>query len=182
MIRFRFTYDKKALDSLIDLYESIPSKAILIMRDRVRPFVDEQLNRRLRTPPQRVSGFGMRWTPSRNEADSNKTPNTPYGYYSRQKAAFYATRGFGMGIPTRRTGGIPDSWFVRARYTEDKIGEINVRNTDPRSHYVVGDYQQDFHRIHGWPRATQVLREIMLTSQEMLVEELGKMFEKLGRI
>lgn len=77
----------------------------------------------------------------------------PYGEFpwttEKQKRAFFATGGFGGGIPGSRTGDLSRSWHTI--YTFDALGgNINIVNDEPYMPFVQGEYQQEFHRITGW--------------------------------
>lgn len=69
----------------------------------------------------------------------------------KQRRAFFATNGFGRGIPTKRMGGIEDGWEVRTRIEQDASGEFVIINTAPYAQWVIGKDQQRFHEITGWP-------------------------------
>ncbi len=67
----------------------------------------------------------------------------------RQQRAFFATDGFGRGIPTERTGALLDSYAVQTNLT-DEGGVFEVVNTAPHAPFVIGDDQQPFHEDIGW--------------------------------
>ena len=47
--------------------------------------------------------YPIKWTRSTHPEDAGKKPNTAFGYYSRQKKAFFLSQGFGKGTPSKRT-------------------------------------------------------------------------------
>lgn len=125
--------------------------------------------RRLRRVPGRPS-YPLRWAPSRHAEDAGKTPNTRWGYYSRQKAAFFATDGFGKGIPTRRTGAITDAWdgeYIREGASE---GLYRIFNSNPDHVYVQGELQQPFHKDTGWDYAPDVIDDAQVELISILDE------------
>lgn len=77
----------------------------------------------------------------------------------RQRRAYFATRGFGKGIPYRRTGKLLRSWqFV------DLQNGIEVRNNAPYAAFVygrlgvrAGAWKQQFHTNTGWITAADVI-------------------------
>lgn len=86
-----------------------------------------------------------------------RSPNDPVNWTSdKQRMAFFATRGFGRGIPTVRSGALVKAWKVTTKRLRD--GELFIiENLKAWAIYVVGSKQQRFHRDTGWPRADLVL-------------------------
>lgn len=80
----------------------------------------------------------------------------------KQRKAFFATDGFGRGIPTRRTGKVSSGWKVEFR---DNV--IKLYNRVPYARFVYGGFdirtenQQPFHRNTGWITGLQGRRLIM---------------------
>jgi hypothetical protein len=85
----------------------------------------------------------------------------------RQKAAFFATDGFGGGIPTKRTGKVQASWQVKV---ERDLGAFSVivENITDYAKFVYGSlaksgnaakrFQQPFHKDTGYPLATETVQ------------------------
>ena len=72
----------------------------------------------------------------------------------KQRKAFFATDGFGRGIPTRRTGYVNRSWVYTPIKTPDG-GILVFRNTAPYAKFVFGSFddvkpKQRFHTNTGW--------------------------------
>lgn len=104
----------------------------------MKPSVDAALN----TPPGPVR-YPIQWTSE------------------KQRRAFFATDGFGRGIPTRRSNKVL-AW----RFTWDSEGAGKGRfvlaNSVPYARYVYGGFaprtrrlRQRFHANTGWPNASQ---------------------------
>ncbi len=80
----------------------------------------------------------------------------------KQRKAFFATNGFGNGIPYRRTGLVNRSWELLAVERGDGQVEIVLLNTAAYASFVYGTfnnndrYQQGFHRNSGWQRARTI--------------------------
>lgn len=80
----------------------------------------------------------------------------------KQRKAFFASDGFGRGIPTRRTGKVSQGWKVTFK---DKV--IKLYNRVPYARYVYGGFdsrtenQQRFHRNTGWITGLEGRQEIM---------------------
>lgn len=73
------------------------------------------------------------------------------------RRAFFASDGFGRGIPTGRTGELLKSWDAAFAFTEDG-GAFSVWNTAEHAPYVVGDLQQPMF-AGRWVHAPSALDE-----------------------
>lgn len=82
-------------------------------------------------PPERTGGERLR------------------GMTKRQRRAFYATNGFGRGIPTFRTHATAHLWDITHTVVHGG-GQIDLLNSSAYADYVVGDDQQPFHADQGW--------------------------------
>ena len=81
----------------------------------------------------------------------------------KQRKAFFATDGFGKGIPTKRTGKLQKGWMVDA-IADGKAVNIVILNTNDYAKYVVGSlaqnasnasrFQQRMHKNTGWELAS----------------------------
>jgi len=81
----------------------------------------------------------------------------------RQRRAFFATDGFGAGIPYRRTGALGRSWSVAGTRDEGSF-TITIETSSPTARFVVGGlsqvigprttYKQKFHTNTGWQTAS----------------------------
>lgn len=67
----------------------------------------------------------------------------------RQRAAFFASKGFGKGIPYTRTHGLVKAWDVKVEASE-KGGSITVTNNAPAAEFVYGIRRQPFLVAIGW--------------------------------
>lgn len=84
---------------------------------------------------------------------------------AKSRRAFFATQGFGRGIPTVRTGTLFRAWQVSYRFSFPS-GVLILKNTDPAAKYVYGfkgQRQIPGHRATGWgrdlPPALQLIDE-----------------------
>lgn len=102
----------------------------------------------------------------------------------RQRRAYFATKGFGRGIPTRRTHELSQSWDVMiaidqiTRYEQFKVALldfmtkfgvgstptpppasiwVSVSNPVDYEQYVTGIHQQGFHQDTGWYQSVKVI-------------------------
>lgn len=81
-------------------------------------------------------------------------PRYPLRWKSaRQRRAFFASRGFGRGIPAQRTGALQRAWTIRYKpLTQGGDGEVQITNEAPYAGFVIGSDQQPFHLDTGWVR------------------------------
>lgn len=87
----------------------------------------------------------------------------------KQRRAFFASDGFGKGIPTKRTGALSDAWVVTFLPGTGAFAfRVRIANTNPASKYVFGTLarqlsraarsQQGFHKTTGWPLASPIVQ------------------------
>lgn len=76
----------------------------------------------------------------------------------RQRKAFFATDGFGRGIPTRRSGEIKGAWKVEF-IPDSRGGMLVLSNEHPAARFVQGFDQQGFHADTGWVTTAQASDE-----------------------
>lgn len=87
----------------------------------------------------------------------------------KQMRAFFATNGFGGGIPTRRTGALIRAWRVLTKFSVDG-GEIIAENTSPHADFVQGDRAQMMHLDTGWPQAAPIYAKYLPVYEDALIE------------
>ena len=73
----------------------------------------------------------------------------------KQRRAFFATDGFGRGIPTRRTGAYRKGYQVFVVPSPDGFLVV-LRNDNPAAAFVGGIWQQPFHQDTGWAKVSDV--------------------------
>jgi len=99
------------------------------------------------------STHGLRhYPPRRTHGKSN-----PYRWQSeKQRRAFFATKGFGGGIPSRRTGDLSRGWQASVDpYRKTLFNRV------PWAKYVMGDRQQKGHTTDGWRKLGKVIADNM---------------------
>ena len=146
VIRVTQTTDTAVLDDLVVFIEEYPD----LVFEQLESAVDEmepQMLAELQVEPGPVK-YPIQWTSE------------------RQRRAFFATDGFGKGIPTRRTNKVQQGWQGRIERSGDSFNYI-VENTVSYARYVYGSlaqnvgaatrFQQQFHRNTGWPSATNTV-------------------------
>jgi hypothetical protein len=91
----------------------------------------------------------LRYTPPK--------PTYPLRWQSpKQRAAFFATNGFGKGIPYQRTGKLNAGWDLTTVENANEMS-VQVENATPYARFVVGDDAQRMHLDTGWRQAAPVI-------------------------
>lgn len=124
-------------------------------------------------------------------ADLQQTPGKvkyPIAWTTeKQRRAFFATDGFGKGIPTKRTGALANAWIVTF-HGEGTRFNVVVQNEVPASRFVYGSlaqnlsqaarFQQGFHKTTGWPLASPI---VQFWLQEAMNEWRRQMIERISQ-
>ena len=98
----------------------------------------------------------------------------------KQRRAYFATNGFGAGIPYKRKRGprsLMGRWRV-AKYVSRQGNLITATNDSPVYKFVVEDPDhvdawQRFHRNTGWPSALQVA-EVFAVYSDIAATQIGE--------
>lgn len=146
----RLTIDADILDALRETAKEAPRAVQVFVERTVKGDLETDLNALRYTPPP---------------------PHFPRGQFpwksQRQRRAYFATNGFGGGIPYRRgMPGIASKWKVVVELTTNS-GLITAGNDSPAAPYVYAPHQQPFH-ANRWPDPDRTL----LTAQDRAVENL----------
>lgn len=110
----------------------------------------------------------------------------------RQRRAFFATNGFGKGIPYKRTGKLARSWTVTTR-VEGGTFQLVVRNPAAPAQFVYGTLnqqslsnamkpQQQFHRNTGWQTAVKTVNFWFEAAQEEYERRFDDELGEFGRL
>ena len=145
------------LGAYVDQLQRTPQAVEVFLNGTVRNYLDQRREIELGYVPGSVAK-PVEWTPA---AVQNKPANVNYGgnrYYSKQKAAYFATDGFGGGIPSTRTDAIANSWQTVIDLQTLTAGYIN---NHPATKFLLGTFQQRFHANTGWRREDLIALEIM---------------------
>lgn len=117
-------------------------------------------------------------------ADLRKAPGAvkyPIAWKSaKQRKAYFATDGFGRGIPTQRSGALGGGWRVTVVYAPNKITSIAARNDVPYRRFVTGEDQQPFHRNTGWQKDDDTLQIWSLIMADDVETGLIRSFYAVG--
>lgn len=95
----------------------------------------------------------------------------------RQERAFFATNGFGKGIPTQRTGALNASWESVSLTVASLGTSILIWNSQKYAKFVVGTFtsiapMQRFHRNTGWQPVILTIDRI----KQILIDGILKEF------
>lgn len=116
---------------------------------------------------------GLKHEPSQKTHDENN----PYQWQSeRQRKAFFATDGFGQGIPTVRTHEGVNSWTLKetdSNWTQVKIEGGNA--------FVQGDWQQKGHAADGWRKYADILKTNMAGAMQKAIAAVNDWLRKKGK-
>jgi hypothetical protein len=92
------------------------------------------------------------------------TVRYPFAFSTdKSRRAYFATKGFGRGIPYKRTGTLARAWEVHYSFAEGK-GQIIVVNTANAAKYVYGTPRQrqvPGHAHTGWGRDLPVAFQLI---------------------
>jgi hypothetical protein len=95
----------------------------------------------------------------------------------RQRRAFWATNGFGGGIPHVRTHGISQGW----KYTVN-AGEFAIFNDNPAVGYVEGAQQQPFLAAIGWLYAPPILEAFTTEAEAITMSNFQTAFDPFAGV
>ena len=91
----------------------------------------------------------------------------------RQRRAYFATDGFGWGIPYVRTDALKASWTTHIR--DQKDGAVfEVENKAQYAQYVVGDFAQPGHIHTGWASAAVLVARYREEASDILFDTWGE--------
>ncbi len=160
MFKANLKLDMDYLVTLQQLGAVMPEIVRVWAKKDLRPFVSKEVQVRLGRAPGTVH-YPIEWTSE------------------RQRLAFFASNGFGHGIPYQRSGELIKSWHVRGDY-RGGLTAIDIYNDAPQAQYVYGDevgrHQQMFHWNTGWPRFVDQAQIITLEADERIAEALPMLF------
>lgn len=139
MFRVEAIIDTDVIEAQRDLIENIAPEFGLAMRNEVVPLVTKKVQQTIAVYPPAVKH--------------------PFEFATdKSRRAYFATQGFGHGIPYQRTKTLYNSWKVELDRRMNE-GFIQIKNTAPYAGYVYGSgstegsYEQvPGHRNTGWGR------------------------------
>ena len=95
---------------------------------------------------------GLKHQPARVKHDKDN----PFRWTSeKQRRAYFATDGFGGGIPSTRTGALKEGWGYKE--TNSQWDRVQIANTTPYAKFVQGVNMQIGHIADKWRNVTDVI-------------------------
>jgi hypothetical protein len=130
-----------ALRGVIRNLEQTKERFQLVMQERKGDQLAARTLARLKTEPGKPN-YPIRWTSE------------------KQRRAFFATKGFGRGIPASRSNPsvVLEGWDAEFIPTPDG-GILAITNDVPHMKYVQGDLAQGFHRDTGYVQLEDVIED-----------------------
>lgn len=152
--------DDDIAEVLVNDLKTVPRKFKALYRTRINALAKTTLQKLQRTPPK--VKYPIQWK-SR-----------------KQQRYFFATRGFGKGIPTQRTGALQAGWKVidESDFTQGLFTIYNDATTRDYftgaviyfEEFVTGVNQQPFHRNTGWGQSQSILLEAMVSAEDVIIQ------------
>lgn len=152
MIEIEVRVDTDVLDAIADAAQTAPRRMNAAYKKRVKR-IRQRILDDLREYPGPVK-YPFKWKSE------------------RQRRAFFATDGFGWGIPYVRTNALKDGWQTRIEDRTD--GAIfSVENRAEYAQYVMGDWQQPGHLATGWNSAAEIVAKYREQATDELIDTWG---------
>ena len=152
-IRVDVMVDQDVLDAIAETARESPRRMSKAYKKRVKR-LRQQLLDELRQYPGKVK-YPFRWKSE------------------RQRRAFFATDGFGFGIPYVRTNALKEGWTTHIRDRRDGVIFEVVNNTD-YAEFVVGDWAQPGHIATGWRSAAVTIARFREQAVDELIDVWGE--------
>lgn len=153
-ISCQITIDTDVFDAITNVAKTAPRAVDALVNRSIRGDAEKRLIPQLQAEPSTVV-YPVAWTTE------------------RQRRAFFATNGFGAGIPTRRTGKTRAGWALVGEITSAGAGAgaLRVENNVPAARYVYFPRQQQFHKNTGWV-GSDTINRIVFEESEVLMNKL----------
>ena len=133
-------FDVRGVEELQAFLKSVPRGTIRAALDAMTTYIIGNDQRGLKHYPVRVA----------HDKDN------PYKWQSeKQRRAYFATGGFGKGIPYKRTGGLKDGW---QGHPTNNGYRMSIVNKSPYAEYVQGDKQQRGHAADKWRKIGAIVQ------------------------
>ena len=152
MIKIDVTVDTDVLDAISEAAKESPRRMNAAYKKRIKR-IRQRILDDLREYPGPVK-YPFRWKSE------------------RQRRAYFATDGFGWGIPYVRTNALKDGWTTHIRDT--RYGAVfEVVNNANYAEFVVGDWQQPGHIQTGWSSAAVIVAKYREQATDELINVWG---------
>lgn len=149
-IRATVIIDNDILDAVAETAEKAPKLMQTALRRNVRR-IASRIVQPLRKRPPKWKGK-RRW-----QSD-------------RQRRAYFATNGFGAGIPYQPTGRLTKGWDVEYVGRDAYNGEFAIVNPVKYAPFVQGDWAQKMHLDSGWPQLAPLVAKAREDINEVAIQ------------
>jgi hypothetical protein len=132
--------------------------------------------------------YPIAWKITGDAQSLGKRANMPGGMYSLQKAAYFATGGFGKGIPSKRTGASDAAWEFLYVAGDLASGEFRLENKVSYTKFLRGTFrasdkhQQRFHINTGYERAIVIKERVFRRARVILVVRYRETLGSFGSL
>jgi len=164
VLEFTLTVDPDIMPAYADLIADAPRAVNTFVGETIANDVKQQVDAVNQYPPPAV--HPIEWA-NQIPPPPGKHANMANGLWSKQKAAYFASDGFGAGIPYVRKGTYWISFIVA---WDADTGTLSVTNDSEIDQFVTGPFQQLFHANTGWPVVENEYLNIILLAQDNLIE------------
>jgi hypothetical protein len=164
VVAFTLTVDPDIMPAYADLLEDAPKTIDTFIGKTIVDQVQNEVNLVDQYPgpvAQPIEWANPIPTPP------GKISNILGGLWSRQKAAYFASDGFGAGIPYQRKGTF---WNPVTVDWDPIAGTLTVLHPNPIAIFVIEMFQQKFHANTGWPLVEEEYLNIVIRAQDNLIE------------
>jgi hypothetical protein len=116
---------------------------------------------------------GLKHYPSR----VHHGPGNPYKWQSdKQRRAYFASNGFGSGIPYSRTNKLRDNWTQSVDpYRKTLFNRLNY------ARYVMGGDQQRGHKADGWRKMAKVIEDNIKGGMRAATQAVARWIKNKGK-
>jgi hypothetical protein len=159
------------LDDAVAVMEDVP-QFIAIAGDEALSDIEDDFLRELQEEPSPSTGVAPNWT-SR-----------------KQQQAYFASNGFGAGIPYSRKGKLAAAWSIAGELVNN-VWEIIINNPSRAARFVYGSlaisniasaarFQQKFHAVTGWKLAAPIVLKYFEQYQERFRINMNTLIGEMG--
>ena len=133
-------FSVRGLDEVKKLMASLPRGVKIAAMEAIATYlIGDEKHGLAKAPPRVKHGEG-----------------NPYQWQSdKQRRAYFASDGFGGGIPYRRTGNLSDGWVFSS--TDSNWTTVKIENIEAYAGFVMGDEQQRGHIADKWRHYIDVI-------------------------
>lgn len=151
MISAELAFDSDILDAVQSAISQSPKTMNLLINRSLLPTIRKHALELLHDTPGRVI-YPIEWKSL------------------KQRRAYFASRGFGHGIPYQRTGALLNAWDVIFTPFGEIAGSLSAINTNPAARWVIGADQQPFHHNTGWYVTNEKIPAINAYANDALID------------